>query len=80
MNNYLKVVTRNNDLVAFDAEWDAAVEILESTELRSLVDNDEILKVRYFEQVKIIRTCNSTLLIGNVLTMLKRLMLGSAKR
>ena len=52
MNNYLKVVMRDNDLVAFDADWDTAIETLEGTELRSIVENEEMLKIRYFEQVK----------------------------
>ena len=52
MNNYLKVVMRSNDLVAFDADWDTAVETLDSTELKGMVENNEMLKIRYFEQVK----------------------------
>ena len=43
---------RNDDLVAFDADWDNAVETLEGTELKGIVENDEMLKIRYFEQVK----------------------------
>ena len=52
MNKYLKVAMHNNDLAGFDADWDAPVEILLNTELKGMVENEEMLKIRYYDQIK----------------------------
>ena len=52
LKKFLDVKMENNDLRAFDAEWDNRLDNLVGIDLQLITENESMLMLRYLEQVR----------------------------